>query len=411
MSCDNGDAGIPSNLSSDCCGPAAPSGRYVLIPGPTGPQGEDGVRGHFGETGATGETGPTGPVGGTGGVGESGGTGGTGGTGEVGGTGGTGGIGETGATGPDRSTLTQDGFLMGQEPGMPPLLRVNLDHGVITGFTPTFAATEDFEAYAPGTTDDFDQNFGWSAGAVTGIITGSVAAAQTFGSENKQGFDMTNGEYLRPFYWGNQWTKIRLGVIVSVRYGAGNATNTRLALGVNSGIVHGVNGATVNWVGYYSNTGFTLQDMQLQGTPSYFKNLSSRGYAATKGTTPAETVVTNSGLLNFPSSDTPERRGVLFVEITKGSPNYSIVVINNEDGNGQGSAFDTTSDWFWQKLSGFDDLSSANSTQGNNAHVLSKSPALAVAQTEADGILDTFSFHWVGDQALRVYGMGAFRLY
>lgn len=99
MSCDNGDAGIPSNLSSDCCGPAAPSGRYVLIPGPTGPQGEAGVRGHFGETGATGESGGTGGTGGTGGIGEVGETGPTGPTGPVGDTGGTGGTGGSGGTG------------------------------------------------------------------------------------------------------------------------------------------------------------------------------------------------------------------------------------------------------------------------------------------------------------------------
>ncbi len=398
-------------------GPTGPAGS-----GSTGPTGYTGAGNFTGYTGPTGPSGPaggptgdTGPIGPTGMPGDTGATGATGYTGPQGPTGSQGPTGPTGATGPDRSSLDATGnILMSQEPGMLPYLAVQLDHGIITGFTPTFAATENFELYTPGQTDGFDQDYGWSDEAVTGIIAGAIgASAQTFGAESKRYFDMTDGEYLRPFYWGNNWTKIRLGVLVSIRRNTTDLTNSRFALGINSGVAHGVNdNSTVNWVGYISRASFALQDMQVQGTPSYYKSLSGRGVAAKKiATATTEATVTTSGLLNFPSSDSPERKGVLYVEITKGPTNFLVKVINNEDGNGIGSSFDTSSHWFWKQLSTFETISSQNAPNGLNAHVLSASPDLSVATSESDGILDTFSFHYIGDSALRVYALGAFRLY
>lgn len=400
---DCGDADIPYNVAPDDCEcPAPPSGNYKLVPGPKGQQGATGARGHIGPTGPTGAAGVDGATGATGPEGAAGATGPTGPT------------GATGPTGPDRSDVTVGDIFIGQEPGMPPYLAVNLDHGIITGFTPTYAATEDFEVYVGGATSGFSGNHGWS-GPAANTITGAVGGPQTFGSETKKYLDVTTGEYLRTFHWGNNWNRIRLGILVQIPSTGADVHNVVYALGICSGNTTGIHSPlTPNWVGFASRfdlTPITFQEQNALGFPTYFKPL-NRGACMTKklNAVTTATTVSNAGHADFPSSQLPARKGALFLEITKGNPNFLLTVYDQEDGDGFGTGLDTPSSWFWRAATEYHVPDEVIPPRGTGS-TLSASVELPIANSETDGILDTFSFYWTSsDAVLRVYGLCAFRI-
>ncbi len=381
--------------------------KFVGPTGPTGPTGPDGVTGPTGPGNFTGYTGPTGPQGQEGGP--------TGPTGPTGPQGDTGDTGPTGPTGPNRSTLDTADLILSQAPGMKPMLIATLDHGIITEITPTFAATERFEQYANSTTDGFDKDYGWDGANGPGLLTAVVGGPATFTTGDKKYLDFSGGEYLRKFIWGNNWTKIRIGFLASVPFDGGNIANFRLAFGLNSGIEHGFSSSScVNWIGYMSRETQQLQTWQSQGTPTYYKNLTSRGVTCTKKlTTTSDETAVGVGLLSIPSSASPNRKGPVFLDITKNGDGTCTVTMFNVEATAAGSVgtiTDTPEHWFWECLTDFQTPDLIHGPDRVSSGVVDGF-ANIITNSEGDGVLDSLSFHYTADQPIRIYALAAFRLY
>lgn len=414
MSCNNnpcsGDAEVPSNLGPDCECPAAPSGKQILIPGPMGPQGSPGLRGRAGDKGESGPPGETGGTGGTGGTGSPG-LGETGATGPTGGTGGTGGIGETGATGPDRSTLdTAAGDLyLCQVPGMRPYMEAVLDHGIITSLTPTFGASEDFEKYANGTTSGFSKGYGWDgAAAILGLGAANVTTGtRTFQTGDKKYLALGhNSSYARKFAWGNDWGKIRIGLLMSVPFTT-SITNTTLWFGLGNGIAAEYD-SNPNWIGFSSAvTGTPTQTWQFQSSPSYYKMASVRGSVQNWISTAQNSYQDGGGSGNWtiPSEEDPPRKSCVLLEITKGSPNYSLIFNELETGISLGLGFDMGLHRFFTNLDAMDNPEPSFFTP---------TAGYAIAASEGPGDFDSFHFTFRSDNGgrfIHILALGAVRLY
>lgn len=401
--------------------------------GATGPTGYTGPRGATGYTGPgnfTGYTGPQGPTGPEGGP-----TGPTGPTGATGPDGNTGGV---GPTGPDRSTLSTDTgtVMMSQEPGMQPFLQAVLDHGIITGFTPTFAATENFENYEDGTLmGNFDRNYGWDGEAANPGAGDVTVGTTVFRGETKKYGQFTSGLsesntdsalYVRRFAWGNGWTKIRLGILAQIPGGSdliqvGGDYNTYmgrnlLTIGVCSGVLKGYVDGTLNFCGWQSDSFFGTtgggdygQLTQLQGTPSLFKGYHNNGMIIVKENATIVTTSANAGAISpvyIPSNEAPGRRVAIFVDIRRQvEDDTATIEVTSEGGPGESTAdlsHDYSSLMFWQQAGLY----------AEPEYTVNKAP-VSIALDEDAGILDSISIGWWNTFGfpLNVYGIAAVKHY
>lgn len=423
------DAVIPSTIApeGDCSPPTAQT--YRLIPGPTGPQGPAGRTGRLGETGATGATGEKGVDGIDGVTGPTGATGATGPIGATGPAGTTGPVGETGPTGPDRSLIAVGDIYLGQEPGLRPSLLVQLDHGIVTGFTPTFAATEDFQDYADGAVGSLDSNYGWDGAAVVNNYGSADIGTDSFASETSKKYlslvskltTATAGSavWSRKMAWGNNWTRIRIGISAQIpRTVAPGARlgNTEFTLGVCNGTGFGYTNGTANWFGLIGARIIATeiddgQDYQEDGTPSYWHPIDATGILAHKQ---GSSLIASGPFSqphfrpSFPSSMLPNRRGVTYIDIIKGSPNYSGHGFNQDYG---GDLFprDISSWTYWQQ---FDSNAPPQSTAPYTIWD-GTAETVTVAADEGAGSFDTLTLSWFNKsgRALRIFGIGVVRLY
>lgn len=134
---------------------------------------------------------------------------------------------------------------------------------------------------------------------------------------------LANGEFVRPPIFGNDWTTIRIGLRGHLVGMAANLADPLLAFGVCSGSTNPFGAASsTNVVGIKFNGTTDLTYNANSGTPyanagsTFIKPFKRVAATLTEGTTLSQP--THFGI------STADRRTGIFLEITKGSPNYTI---------------------------------------------------------------------------------------
>jgi hypothetical protein len=132
---------------------------------------------------------------------------------------------------------------------------------------------------------------------------------------------LSNSQLIRrPIYY-NSWTKMRIGIHFCIPAAASIGGTPRLYLGICSGLTNGIGDATTtNFVGFMTNNA-TMTRTSLAGPNIYSGSLAWR-FIKKVGTT-FNFNTADAATSFFLSMQQPVRHG-LIVEITKGSPNYSM---------------------------------------------------------------------------------------
>jgi len=176
---------------------------------------------------------------------------------------------------------------------------------------------------------------------------------------------------------GNSWTNLRIGILASVHASANIAGTPRLAFGVcsgNQGYSTSLDAGT-NLIGVrqsQSSYNFTANggDSYVSGGFESFKRVSGT-------VTPGSSVASVSGVI---AAKTPYSwRTGLFLDLVKGSPNYTISMMGITN------------------LTGFGDLSETDFLslmEGGTYGQYTTGATHTLAMSEAGGDLDSLFFYW-----------------
>ena len=219
---------------------------------------------------------------------------------------------------------------------------------------------------------------------------------------------LANEEFVRTLAIGNDWNKIRLGLLLAVTPdGTNHLTGTALMLGLCSGKTNPYGAAsTTNFVGaalHGSTPGGTT------GTLSYAAG-SGNPYFSSGGTWAAARVGT--GLTSGAAAATSfiltsnvgstQRRSPVYVDIQKGSPNYTITRWLPDLSQGLFQSGDCSPATF---------LASLEVPTPTWQNINLTSSAGVVAASETPGALDTFDVFWNKTAfPLELYALAAYRM-
>ncbi len=223
---------------------------------------------------------------------------------------------------------------------------------------------------------------------------------------------LANEEYLRPLSIGNNWSKLRLGLMLALSpNGTSSLTGCSLVVGVCSAATpfNTTGGyaaaSTGNFIGVDIVTDGggagpgTLSYNAGAGNP-YYSTLYS-GARRRVGTTDTFVAAANSTHAVTQNTGTLQRRTLLYVEITKGSPNYTVKYYA---ANGALAMQDFSERDF------LDGLEQAG-TPVVNTQTMFASSAMAVACDETAGVFDTVNLFWNRTTyPLELYALAAFRI-
>ena len=215
------------------------------------------------------------------------------------------------------------------------------------------------------------------------LLDMSEVIHRTISSVSKSRCVLQNSQDARPLVYGGSWTSLRIGLLFHARNIGANIIGTpRFAFGVVSGTsqLFG-DGTTSHFVGIRSNaatwtlTGanrFLVPAGSLVGIKKVGTTVSSAASAFFLGS--------QWGVGALADSNGADRTA-LFVDITKGSPNYTIQIFGwNNTGTAPAD------------VSGADFLIGMTGTPAIPEHVLSE--AVTIAVDEVDGVLNTVCWHW-----------------
>jgi len=135
-----------------------------------------------------------------------------------------------------------------------------------------------------------------------------------------------NEEYIRTFNFGSSWSKIRLGLCYSVHYQTVSIGGLTWVLGVCSGKTNGfAAGTTTNFVGVNLTSNSAISGtLSANYGPPWF--ITTAGTVAVKRVGGTNTFGTGSATTLYGNNTDTSLRNLLFVDITKGSPNYTLSV-------------------------------------------------------------------------------------
>lgn len=219
---------------------------------------------------------------------------------------------------------------------------------------------------------------------------------------------LANEEWVRTLAIGNDWNKLRLGLLLAV---TPNGTNplggTALMLGLCSGKTNPYGAAsTTNFVGaglHGSAPGVTT------GTLSYAAG-AGNPYFSSGGSWPASRVGGNviagagdaTAFILTANAGTTQRRSPVYVDIQKGSPNYTITRWVPVSSQGQFQTGDASAAEF---LAGLE----VPTPTWLNINLTSSGGTVAASETP--GTLDTFDLFWNKSAfPLEVYALAAYRM-
>jgi hypothetical protein len=200
------------------------------------------------------------------------------------------------------------------------------------------------------------------------------------GGEDKY-LTLANEEYARVLDIGNNWTSLRVGVMLAFTPdGTNNLLSCTFALGVCSGLSATFGGSTSNFIGaLVNNTTITYA----AGPPPYFA-------VPTAIATKVNTTISATGATNrnhTTNTGSPQRRALLYVQLTKGSPNYTVDVIGIQTASALAIQLDYSYDRF---IYGMEQPPSSVTLNG---YALLYGTA-ATAFSESAGPLNTFNLFW-----------------
>ncbi len=222
---------------------------------------------------------------------------------------------------------------------------------------------------------------------------------------------LSGEEYLRKLTIGNNWTTLRLGMMCAITPdGTNNLASCALQLGVCT--ADATAASTTNYVGFdffCTNAGAAQNaTYSANGTLPYFRGSSTLGnFRRRVGTTDTNTgvandlkgaIVTNTGTL--------QRRTPFYVDITKGSPNYTLRPWFASVNSLPDSA---NRDWsLAQFLTGFETATPTPDGIAMTSWDINSSTTLACS--EVAGNFDTVSVWWNRSFPLEVYALAVAKL-
>lgn len=194
-------------------------------------------------------------------------------------------------------------------------------------------------------------------------------------------------QIMRPLSYTNTWNVIRIGILYSVNGSASISGTPYLALGLNAGATAaGIADATTShFVGLRTEAASWVYNA---GAPAYYAPGS--GPKATKrvGSTTTQSAAYTSG--PYCSAAVASIRSALILEITKGSPNFTIQPVYAT--NATGAQTDITPIMFQTAMEAADMTGAAAVLGTAPNYAADTSKTLAV--DEADGDLDSFAVYW-----------------
>lgn len=213
---------------------------------------------------------------------------------------------------------------------------------------------------------------------------------------------LANEEYVRTLSIGSNWTKIRIGMFHAFTPdGTNNLTGVTLTLGICSGTVNPFGAAsTTNWVGACLN-GSVLGGLTYNansGNP-YFSGSGNVSFGKRVGNTNtltapggAFTGSTNTGAI--------QRRTPIYVDITKGNPNYTVSSFNCPPAN------------FAQEFTFANFMDAMEQTSASVGGVsFNASNSQTVATSEVAGTLDTLDILWNKSLfPIEIYAIAVYRM-
>jgi len=149
----------------------------------------------------------------------------------------------------------------------------------------------------------------------------STILLRTISSVADKRIVLANSQFARPFNIGT-WTTLRIGLRLIMNNTAATITTPRFYVGLSSGSANLVmDASTDNWCGVASQGSWSY----FAGPPKEYYNYNMR---ATKRV--GSTLTDNSSSItpdaSLPADATTADRTLLFVDITKGSPDYTFLV-------------------------------------------------------------------------------------
>lgn len=198
---------------------------------------------------------------------------------------------------------------------------------------------------------------------------------------NDKYLTLANEEYARVLEIGNNWTSLRLGVMLAFTPdGTNNILNCTLALGVCSGLSGTFGGSTSNWAGALINNSTLTYNA---GPPPYF----GAGHAVA---TKIATTINASGAPTYNQTTTtgsPQRRALLYAQLIKGSPQYTVDALAVQSVSPAAIALDYAYDRFIYGME------QAAATVSLNGYSLGRTTT-TLNFSEGPGPLDTFNLFW-----------------
>jgi hypothetical protein len=196
---------------------------------------------------------------------------------------------------------------------------------------------------------------------------------------------ITNGNIFRKLAMGNNWTKIRIGLQMSFDGSATVSGTPRFAVGLQSGIINSYGAGPDNFLGVRFNSSMSTLDWT-SDTVNYYRT--SVAPVVTKKIGGTDTDGSNLGSnVYFSSAPATARTGFL-IEITKGSPNYTVSAAFASSA-AAGKADLTDADFAnLLEMTNMSDASTVVSS-GYNA-----SSGISLAFDQVAGVLDTFVVYW-----------------
>lgn len=195
---------------------------------------------------------------------------------------------------------------------------------------------------------------------------------------------LSNGQGVRrPVYLDN-WTTIRIGLRLCFPSAGGLTGTPRLWLGMCHGTVNGVaDGTTDNFIGMVTNIPTWSRSA---GPPAYFPDVFLRAMKRVGTTNTYQGGGDMSSVPHFSADDSI--RNALILEITKGSPNYTLFAgFPSAAGGVQHDVTDTE----FLNIMELNDLGDIGTVVSNYAKSSSNS---TIATSEGAGVFDTINIFW-----------------
>lgn len=210
----------------------------------------------------------------------------------------------------------------------------------------------------------------------------------TYGSDRRM--KLAVSEVIRAPVYGADWNVIRIGLRCSFIASATLTGTPRLAFGVCNGGVNGYGALSSDHVvGFRTSRSSFAYGATSTGRFQFIGNDNEMSFFKKIDTTVTQTVPSSSSSSGFLSSDSSVR-SVLFLEITKGSPNFTFQIAR--PGNSTTGEYDYTLTEFQQMMEG-GALSDVGSVVANTVARPLTPAALAVDEA-TDGDLDHIFVYW-----------------